>query len=293
MKKIGLVVDEGADLPQEIIKKYEIEVLPFVLNWKEVENLPGENIFQKMREVEKRGLETFPKTSQPSPKAFFDTFKKALEKFEKIICITISSKLSGTYNSACQAKNFLLPNEAERVFIIDSLNVSCGEGLLAIKALDLIEKGKEIKEIVEILKKKTSEIQLRGILRDPKWLESAGRISKKVASFLRKMQKIGIKPMLGVKEGAVKAVGIKIRAKNPVQTLFKELKVQTRKEREKGRKIMVAITHGDCKEMAEELKKEIEENLPNTKVLYINLLDKVVGAVTGPETLICSWISDS
>jgi len=151
--KIGLVVDEGADLPREIIEKYQIAVVPVKMEWPDIENLPGENTFQKMREAEKRGIKSFGKTSQPSPKDFLDAFKRQLERFEKIICITITSKLSGTYNSANQAKNILGPEGGERIFIVDTLNASCGEGLLDLKAIDLIEEEKDVEEIVKELEK--------------------------------------------------------------------------------------------------------------------------------------------
>jgi len=78
MAKIGLVVDEGADLPKEIIEKNQIATVPIKMDWPDVENLPGENTFQKMREAEKRGIKSFGKTSQPSPKDFLDSFKKTV-----------------------------------------------------------------------------------------------------------------------------------------------------------------------------------------------------------------------
>ena len=107
MAKIGLVIDEGADLTKEIIERYQIEVVPLKMEWPEIEDLPGENTFQKMREAEKRGIKSFGKTSQPSPKDFLDVLRRQFERFEELICITITSMHSGTYNSACQAKSFL------------------------------------------------------------------------------------------------------------------------------------------------------------------------------------------
>ena len=72
MEKIGIITDEAADLPKEIIEKYQIAVVPVKLDWPEIENLSGENTFQKMRELERRGIKSFGKTSQPSPKDFID-----------------------------------------------------------------------------------------------------------------------------------------------------------------------------------------------------------------------------
>jgi len=81
---IGLVTDEIADLPEKIRERYQIEQVPVILDWPEVLNLPGDNIYQKMREAEKRGIKELGKTSQAAPKSFLDAFKKQLKKFDKV-----------------------------------------------------------------------------------------------------------------------------------------------------------------------------------------------------------------
>ncbi len=125
MQKIGIVTEEAADLPQDIIENNRIEIAKVKLDWPEIENLPGENIFQKMRELERKGIKSFGKTSQPSPNDFLEHYKKQLEKFAQVLCITISSKLSGSYNSALLARDFLDKSKKKRVFVIDSLNGTC------------------------------------------------------------------------------------------------------------------------------------------------------------------------
>jgi len=302
MNKIGLVVDEGADLPQEIIEKHQMAVVPVKMDWPDLENLPGENTFQKMREAEKRGIKSFGKTSQPSPKDFLDAFKKQLEKFDKILCITLTSKLSGTYNSANQAKNILGPESGERIFIVDSLNASCGEGLSDLKAIDLIEQGLqptlrpptksgplEIEEIVKELEKFIPQVRLYGIFEDPKWLEASGRISSALANWFRRMQKIGVRPILGIKKGVMKAIGIKAGAKDIPTALFYQFEAKTKKLRNQGKKIRVAITHGDDPEGARRLKEMIEKELEGVEVAFINLIDNVLGVLVGPDALILAW----
>ena len=164
MKKIGLVVDEGADLPKEIIEKNQIATVPIKMDWPEIENLPGKNTFQKMKRAEKRGIKSFGKTSQPSPKDFLDAFKKQLDdthpppSFDKILCLTLTSKLSGTYNPAIQAKDLLEPEQKERIFVVDTLNITSGEGLLVLKAVNLIEQSKGAEEIVKELEKFVPQI---------------------------------------------------------------------------------------------------------------------------------------
>ena len=286
---VGLVVDEGADLTKEIIERYKIEIVPVKLDWPDVQKLPGENIYQKMREAERRGIKSFGKTSQPSPKDFLVAFKKQLESFEEIISITLTSKLSGTYNSAIQAKIFLSPEEQNRVFIVDSLSVSGGEALVALKAIDLIVQEKKAEEIAETLKELPPKIHLRVIFKDPKWIAASGRISKTTANWIRIIQKMKIHPLLGVKEGIVKLVGIKIGAKDIVTALFREIEEKTKKSRGQNKKIMAIINHGDNLRDAQKLKEVIENNLTGTKVLFISLVNDIVGTLAGPDALALSW----
>ncbi|XOA42736.1 MAG: DegV family protein [Candidatus Nealsonbacteria bacterium] len=289
--KIGLVIGKGADLPKEIIEKHQIEIISYKADWPEVEGLPGENIFQKMREAEKKEIKTFVKTSQPSPKVFLDAYKKQLEKFENVFCITLTSKLSGTYNSAIQAKNFLKPQEQERVFVVDSLNVSGGQALLAFRLFDLInEEEKTMKEIKKELEELRSKINCRVIFKDPKWVEAAGRMSPTIANWVRRMEKVGIRPLIGIKDGVLKPVGIKTGAKDIVIALFKEIKEKTRKLRNQNKKIRVIITHGDDVKAAQRLKDMIEKELEGGEVLFINILNDIIGTLGGPDALILSWI---
>jgi len=289
MPKIGLVVDEGADLSQEIIEKYQMAVVPVKMDWPDLENLPGENTFQKMREAEKRGIKSFGKTSQPSPKDFLDAFKKQLERFDKILCITLTSKLSGTYNSANQARGMLKEEDQKRVFIVDSLNASCGEGLSDLKAIDLIEQGKDTEEIVKELEKFVPQVHLYGMLEEIKWLEASGRISPNLANWVRRMQKIGVRPIIGIKKGVLKAIGIKAGAKDISIALFHQFEAKTKKLRNQGKKIRVAITHGDDLEGAQRLKETIEKELEGVEVAFINLIDNVLGVLVGPNTLVLAW----
>jgi DegV family protein with EDD domain len=293
MKKISLVVDQGADLTPEIIKKNLIEVVPVKLNWPETESLAGENIYQKMRELEKRKIKSFGKTSQPSPKEFLEAYKKQLIDFEEIICITLTSKLSGTYNSALQAKNFLKPEEQKRIFVVDSLSASGGEAFLVLRALNFIKGGKmkaeEIKKKLEVLRAK---INLRVIFKDPRWIEASGRISHTVASWIRKIQKLGIQPLLGIKEGIVKPMGIKLGTKDIAVALFKEIKGKTKKQIKENKKIEVIINHGDALKAAQRLKEMIEKELRGTKVLFISLVNDIVGTLAGPDALALTWTED-
>jgi DegV family protein with EDD domain len=290
MNTIGLVVDEGADLTQELIKKHKIAVVPLKVIWpEEIEGLPGETIFHKMQEADKRGMKVFCKTSQPSPKDFLDIFKEELKKSDKIICFTVTSKLSGTYNSAVQAKDFLSPEEKKRVFVVDSLSALAGEGLLALKAVDLTKEGGEIEEIVKTLRSFPSKIHLYAFIRDPKWLEVSGRISPALANWMRRGAKMGVRPLIGIKKGLVKPIGIRLGAKDIPEALFKELEVKSRKVRKEGKRIRIAIIHCLDEKGTQKLREMIEKKLENTEIVFINLVDEVIGSIVGPGSLALGW----
>jgi len=284
MRKIGLIVDETASLPKEIIEKYEMVIVPYLVDWREGDNLPGENLFQKMREAGRRGIKSLPKTSQASPWTFKKIFEEELRRSEKILSITLSSKLSGGYNSALQGKAMLPEKEQDKVYIIDSLNITVSEGLFAIKGAELIKKGKSIEEILNELKGLIPEIHLFGMLEDPKWTEAGGRLSHPLAVLIRKMQKIGMRPLIGLKKGEVKSVALKMQARDVPTALFKELKKEIGEK-----KVRVAIGHADNLKGAQKLKEMIEKELPKIEIAFLNLIDPIIGVHVGPGTLVLAW----
>lgn len=286
-KPIGIVVDEACDLPKELIEKYEIGIVPLNVFWPEIENIPGENIFQKIRELEKKGDKSFAKTSQPSPKAFVDVFNKRLELFEKIICFTITSKHSGTYNSGCQAKRFM-GEKGNDVIVMDSLNGSGSLGLVVLKAAESIGQNKSLEEIIKEAEEYIHVVHLYAMIEDPKRLEASGRISPTVANWMRRAQKVGLRPLLGLKEGHIKPIGIKTGAKDLPAALFRELEGRAKKMSKDGKRIRVAITHGDNSERALRLKGMIKSNLENVEVVFVNLIDDVLGSILGADSLVLS-----
>ncbi len=293
MNKIGLVIDKGSDVNPEIFKKNQIKTVDFQINWPpEMQGIPGETIFDKMRETDKRGMKVFCKTSQPSPKAFLDPFKQQLEKFEKIICLTVTSKLSGTYNSAIQARNFLPEEQKNRVFIIDTLSAACGEGLILLKAIDLVNQGKQAEEIVKQLEELVAQTFLYIALEDPKWLETSGRISSIIANWIRKMSNIGLRAILGMKKGVLKPLSIKIGVKDVAEALFKQLESKSRKPRKQGKKIKVFISHALVPEMSKKLQGLIEKNMENTEIVAANLLGQIIGSIIGPGAMAVAWYAE-
>ena len=293
MNKIGLVIDEGADLTSDIITKHQISVVPLKLEWpSEIESLPGKTVFHRMKEADKRGIKVFCKTSQPSPKDYVDLYKKQLEKFEKLICITVTSKLSGTYNSAIQAKSFLPEEQKNRVFIVDTLSAAAGEGLIVLKTINLVNQDKPIEEIVKELENLVSQTFLYIALKDPKWLEVSGRISSTIANWIRKMSNINLRPLLGMKKGVLKPISIKIGVKDVAEALFKEIESKSRKYRKEGQRIQIFISHALAPEACQKLQDLIQKDMENTEIVAANLLDEIIGSIVGPGSMAVAWYAE-
>jgi DegV family protein with EDD domain len=289
MDSIGIVTEEAADLPPEMVEEHQIATVPVVLNWPEIEELPGENTFQKMTELERQGIKSFGKTSQPSPKDFLAKYLYQIERFDKVLCITLTSRLSGSYNSAVLAKTLLAPEEQGKVFIVDSLNASCGQALVVLKAIDLVSSGKGVEKIVKELKEFVPQVHAFVMFEDPKWLEASGRISHMVANMMRGMARLGIRPLLTFKGGALVPAGLRTKARDTAGVLFRQLEKDTERSRKTGGRIRMAITHGDTPEEAQRLREMAERELKNIEVAFISIINDVVGSVTGPNTLSFAW----
>jgi len=282
---IGLVTEGNVTLlPQKILERYQIETVDAIVDWPEGENLPGENIFQKMREADKRGIKTFPKTSQATLKSYLDAFQKQLKKFEKVLCISITSKLSGCYNSACQAREML--EEKERVYILDTLQAAASQALLVLRAIELIQEQREINEVIDEIKKLIPSTHLYVLFEDPKWIEAGGRVTKSQANWIRRMKKLNLHPLMTIKDGIATKGGI-IFAKDMAEALFKKISKESQKARKEGKRIRVIISHADNLEGAEKLRQMLKEI--KAEVPFISLASPVMAAHSGPGTLISAW----
>jgi DegV family protein with EDD domain len=283
---IGIVTDDIASILPKILERYQIEIAKTKFDWPELEKIEGENIYQKIKKAYEMKIETRPRTSQAMPKDYFDAFQKQFQRFEKVLCLTLSSKISGCYNSAVQAKEMLNEKEKRRVFILDTLNGAAGQALFVLRAIELIQEQREIEEIVEELKKLIPKTQTYVIFADPKGIEFIGRITKSQANWIRRMKKLGIQPIMKIKNGILTKGGM-VFAKDEPEALFKKIKKESEKDRKSRKKIRVIINHADNLEGAKKLKSLLKEI--GAEVSFISEGPPIVCAVTGPGTLIAAW----
>jgi DegV family protein with EDD domain len=146
MEKIGIITEDICSLPEKQIKDFKIEIVKTKLYFPEWEKFPEKNLYQLMKETK-----ATPKTSAPPPADYLKAYQKLSKKFEKVLVITVSSKLSACFNFTFQAKELF--KEPEKIFLFDSWQAVCGQGLLVLKAIELIDQGKDIEKILKILGK--------------------------------------------------------------------------------------------------------------------------------------------
>jgi DegV family protein with EDD domain len=283
---VGIVTEDIASILSKILERYQIELAKTKFEWPELEKIEGENIYQKIKKAYEMKIETRPRTSQAMPKDYLDAYKKQLQRFEKVLCLTLTSKISGCYNSAIQAKEMLEEKEKERVFIFDTLHAAAGQALFVLRAIELIQEQREIEEIIEELKKLIPKTQTYIIFADPKGPEFIGRITKSQANWIRRMKKLGIQPIMKIKDGIL-AKGGMVLAKDESEALFKKIKKESEKERKEGKKIRVIINHADNLTGAEKLKGLLKEI--GAEVSFISEGPPILCSVTGPGTLISAW----
>ena len=195
MEKIKIITDSTLDLPVELIREKNIEVLPLLINFGEESYLDGVEITTKEMIDKINATGILPTTAQVTPNRFEETFKKYLDEGYKIVVLTLSSDMSGTYQSACIAKEML---ESDDIVVIDSRNVTSGLGLLVLKACQFRDKGLGIKEIEEEILKAIPKVKSSLNFESLENLVRGGRLSKTAGTI---GSVLGLRLILEVKDG--------------------------------------------------------------------------------------------
>lgn len=200
MEKIKIITDSTSDLPSFVYEKRDIEVLPLLIYLGEQSYLDGVDMKLHTLLMRIQEEKIFPRTGQVNPQRFYDCFKKYLEQGYKVFCMTLSSKMSGTYQSACIARDML---ETDDIVVVDSRNVTSGLGLLVLKAADLRDKGLSLKEIEKEIKIAIPHVKSALAFETLEYLVKGGRLSK-TAGIIGNV--LGIKPILAVADGEMKVI---------------------------------------------------------------------------------------
>lgn len=269
-----IITDSSCDLPKEILDENNIMVVPLSIeidgeNYIDGVDLTHEQFYRKMSVAK-----TLPKTSQPPPQSFIDVFKEAAKKTGEILCIHLSSKLSGTVHSAAMAGEMM----NKKIKIFDSLNGSLGLGMQVLKACEMVKQGVSLEKIIEKLKEYRDDMRVVVYLETLENAVKGGRVTRTkgmVANLLN------LKAVVHVEEGYVNILKV-IRGKK------RAIKFMIDKMIEKNvdfRDRIIGITHCDCIEDALILKEEIIKRFNPARVL-LTTMGPVIGTHSGQGGLL-------
>lgn len=191
--KTRIIVDSTADLTPEY--KERVQTVPLTVYFGEQEFIDGVTIDKKAFYEKLIETNVSPTTSQPTPDVFISEFEKVKEAGESAVVITLSSKLSGTYQSAKIAAE-----EYENIYIVDGMSATVGTGILVELAIRLLDEGKSAKEIAEILEREKEKVLVVALIDTLEYLKRGGRISKTAAMV---GGVLNIKPVISVDGGVV------------------------------------------------------------------------------------------
>lgn len=274
MKKVIIVTDSTCDLTEEIKQNYNIKVIPLYVNFGEDSFLDGYNIkTEELYElVEKKGM--LPKTAAPSPQDFVKFFKPFIDDGNDVVYIGLSSKLSSTLQSAKIASEEFPEG---RIHIVDSLNLSTGVGLLALKAAKFASEGCSAQIIAEKVRQTVPKIETAFVIDTLDYLYKGGRCSS-LANFMSTVLKI--KPIIHVINGGMD-VGSKPIGRNKA---FNIMLNKIYKDKDILDNDIVMVTHSLNHEAAELLKAELRKNL-NIKNIFETYAGCVISSHCGKGTI--------
>ena len=195
--KTRIIVDSTADLLPEI--KKQVHVVPLTVHFGAEEFIDGVTIDHKTFYEKLIETDVHPSTSQASPAAFAEEYEKAKQAGESAVVITVSSKLSGTYQSA-----MIAAEDYKNIYVVDSGSVAIGNSILAELALQLLNAGHTAREIAAQLEDAKKRIVIVALVDTLEYLKKGGRISKTVALA---GTMLNIKPVLSVVDGQINMLG--------------------------------------------------------------------------------------
>jgi DegV family protein with EDD domain len=274
---IKIITDSSADLPTEIIEQYDITVVPLTVtieekNYLEKVDLTPEEFFTKMFSTD-----NLPKTSQPSPASFAEAFTK-FDTDTELLCLTISSGLSGTYQSASIGKEL----SQAKVTIFDTLAGSLGHGLQIIRAAELAEQGYSIEEIITNLSDYRDNMNILVLLNTLENIVKGGRLSKFQGSLAKILN---IKVILERVDGGKVEIFEKVRGKKRFQKRVLEV-IQERGTDFSN--VTFGITHTGNIEEAEEVKQGIIQHF-HPKDIIVSYMGATMGTYAGKDGMIISF----
>ena len=271
---IKIVTDSTAYLPEEVVQRYGIQVIPLNVlfgerTYKEGLDLSYEQFYQMLAQAK-----DLPTTSQPAVGEFYELYSKLVQDGSEVISIHISSKLSGTIDSALMACKEL--PEAS-ISVVDSLSTAVGLELMVIAAAEAVAAGQSRAEVVAMLEQMVRETRLFFVVDTLEYLQKGGRIGG-AAALVGTL--LNVKPILHLKDGRIEPLS-KVRTKRKA---VKELLGLMVEEMGSEEPVRIAVGHAVALKEGQSLLEKAQSRL-NCAVSYLAQIGPVIGTHTGPGAL--------
>ncbi len=274
---VKIVTDTLSDITGDLAKDLDITVVPLYVRF-------GDEIFRDRVEINSEEFyrrlvyeDILPSTTQPTPNDFLVVYEELAKETDEILVIVVSSKLSGTYQSATQAKDML--KAKCRINIVDSLSVAMGMGLIVIAAVNAVKNGANLDEATQFTRKALSRSRLIAYFDTLKYLAKGGRIGK-AQGLLGSM--LSVKPILTVKDGEMSPL-TRVRSLNSGFDYLYNVVANA------GKIESLAVEHATTPGDADKLVERFSSIFPKDNI-YRSIISPVIGTYAGPNALAISYL---
>lgn len=272
MPGIKVVTDSACDLPPQLAEERGVRVVPLTIRFGSEELVDREELSTKEFWDRVTTGTVMPETAAPSPGAFQRAFLDAADEgAEAVACVTLSSGVSATYQSACTAADAVA--DRIRVSVTDSLSMTMGIGFMVLSALELAESGAGIEEIEAELRSQRDRTRVYGVIDSLEFLKRGGRIGG-AAQLMGSM--LSIKPVIEIRNGVVEV-------ESRQRTRSRSLKYLAGKALEAGALERLAVANGAARDIDEVL--DVLRAATPAHELVVTDLGPVIGSHGGPGTI--------
>ncbi|MCL2365388.1 MAG: DegV family protein [Defluviitaleaceae bacterium] len=286
MALFQLISDGGCDFTAQEAAQHNVQIVPFYVtldqqtHLKEGVDITKDEYYKRLK-AEKN---LYPKTAQPSPQDYIDVYTPYLQASSDIISLTISSKLSGTYNSATLAATMLKEDFPDRtIVVVDSLNASVGQGLILRDLIKMRDAGHSLAKAVEIAEKIVPTVRTYFTLESLEYLRRGGRVGPTTALV---GGILGLRPILHLVDGSVEQAD-SVRGSKKMLKLIAEGVVDAVKD--DLHNLNIGVGHIQSLDDARTVKAHIEEALDITITNPVGEVGVTIGTHTGPGALVVTY----
>lgn len=275
---LRIITDSSSDLSPKRCEELGVEMIPLRVHFGEEcfragIDISNEEFYERLSQADK-----LPTTSQITPADFEEIFKPYVEAGDEVLCLFISSKMSGTYQSALLAKELLV---AEKIYIVDTLTVTFALALLVEEAVKMRDRGFSAAEIADQIASIVPRNTLLAVIEDLKYLKMGGRLSATSAFFA---SILGICPIITIKDGLVETVG-KARGKKAAYKMVEGLIQKAEISSDYG----VTLGHSNTPEGMKHFAEYFHDLLKKREVTTCDI-GSIVGTHVGPNACGLAYI---